>query len=292
MIQINKNSNTLLRIKELINNLRYLEGISQNSNINIASFSFITPLSITPIASIINSKSLKYIYEDNNNSYLETILFPNGINMYDNIFTNKTYIPIIHLDINHLSENELNSQLNLLNDNYMSILKTNIITEKRFIKLITETTISYFLGEMFANIEEHSKAKNIYIFSQYWQKSNSCEICIIDDGQGLYNSLKNAGRNVINSKDALSSILERGLSAKNEFGEIQRGTGLKTTKALLINNELKGEFFIMSGNAAYFQSSKDKGIFINLSNYSWQGTIIMLKFKSPINQFSLYDYVK
>ena len=123
-------------------------------------------------------------------------------------------------------------------------------------------------------------------------KNNSCEICIVDDGDGILGSLKNAGREVDDSLDALKKVLERGLSAKTEYGDFKRGTGIKNIIATLTNNELRGEYFIMSGSAGFLQSAQKGKILFNFANYTWKGTIIMMRLNRPLSQFNLYDYVR
>ncbi|MEA2098272.1 MAG: hypothetical protein U9P70_04355 [Patescibacteria group bacterium] len=145
---------------------------------------------------------------------------------------------------------------------------------------------------MLDNIEEHSIAKNVYLFAQYWPKINTCEVCILDDGQGIFESLKNAGRNVENSEDALRKILETGLSAKTDFGDTKRATGIKNTRTALTNKEINGEFLIMSGDSIFLDSANHHEQFIKLTKYFWNGTIVVLRLTRPISQFNLYNYVK
>lgn len=292
MININSGFDTTSRLNDLVNNLRYLEPKSQGANIDINQIGFVTPLSITPIAAIINEKNLIYKYHTADISYLKTINFPEGIEEIEKIAIKKTYLPIIHLRLENCSKEEITRQLAALHTKYLDLLKTNVVADQRFLELLTNNTFGFLLGELFDNIEEHSNAKNVYLFAQYWPKLNSCELCIIDDGVGLFGSLKNAGRDIRNTEDALHKILETGLSAKTEFGDIRRGTGIKNTRAAITNKEINGEFFIMSGDAAFLHSAIQGQKFFKLSNYSWNGTMVMLKLNRPVSQFNIYNYVK
>jgi hypothetical protein len=292
MIKISQVFDTTRRLRELMDNLRYLADQNNDSVIKIGKITFATPLSITPIAAIINKKNLKHSYQEENVSYLKTIYFPKGVLEIDKIIPRKTYLPIIRLRLENSQEKEnITRQLGALHTKYLDLLKINVIADQRFLELITNNTFGLLLGEMFDNIAEHSNAKNVYLFAQYWSKNNACEICILDDGQGLFGSLKNAGRNVENDQDALRKILNTGLSAKTEFGSIKRATGIKNTRAVITNKEINGEFFIMSGNAAFLQSAKRK-TFFSLLNYSWNGTMITMRINRPISQFDMYDYIK
>lgn len=112
----------------------------------------------------------------------------------------------------------------------------------------------------------------------------------MDDGQGLLGSLLAAKRDVTSSEDAIKKIIEQGLSAKNEFGDIHRGTGLRMTRKAITSSEIKGEFLIASGDAAYIEKTGETTL-LNLSNSSLCGTIIMLKFEKPAVFPNIYDYV-
>ncbi len=292
MILICSHFSIIERIKELIGNLRYLESTDSGSTIEIQAIEFTTPLTITPVASVINKKELTYNYNGENASYLQIIRFPEGIDKLDGLSLQGTYIPIIHLHLKNLDRNTLSTQLNMLHSKFLELLRLKVIADESFIELITNNTFGFLLGEIMDNIEEHSDAENIYLFAQYWPKNNSCEVCILDDGVGLLGSLKKAGRDVSDSADALKKILEKGLSSKTEYGDIMRGMGIKYTRAAITNKEINGEFFIMSGSAAFLHSAKSGENFINFKEYFWPGTLVMLRLNKPLATFNLYNYVK
>ena len=82
------------------------------------------------------------------------------------------------------------------------------------------------------------------------------------------------------------------MSAKTEFGDIKRGTGIKSTRAAITNREQNGEFFVMSGNAAFLHTAAKGETFVTFQDYSWKGTIVMMKLNKPASSFNLYDYVR
>lgn len=292
MIQIKSHFNTVDRVKELIHNLQYLEKQKDGSLIEIKEIDFTTPLSITPVAALINKKSLKHNYRGENSSYLKTIRFPEGIEAIKLRRTRRTYLPIIHLTLLGLDEIEMSRKLGELNSKYLNLLKENVIADRVFIERVTENTFGLLFQEMLDNIQEHADAENVYLFAQYWPKNNACEFCLLDDGKGLYGSLKKAGRDVKDSEDALKKILETGLSAKTEYGEVKRGTGIRTTRALITNKEMNGEFLIMSGNVAFLHSSQRREIFFRLKNYDWHGTLIIGRLNKPVTKFDWTRYVQ
>lgn len=293
MLSISSNTQGLItRLSELVKNLKYLDSLKNNSQINVEKINFVTPLSIAPVAASINSKNLKYNFVNKNSSYLQTICFPEGIDKIEQITNQKTYLPIIHLILKNLEKTALSNLLGKLHMTYLDLLKANIIADKKFLELITNNTFGFLLGEMLDNIEEHSKAENIYLFAQYWKKLNACEICIIDDGVGIFESLKKAGRDVKDHMDALKQVLETGLSSKTEFGDIKRGTGIRNTRLAITNKDIHGEFLIITGNAAFMHSATEGSRFVNLTDYRYQGTIVMLRLNEPPSKFNLYNYVR
>lgn len=101
--------------------------------------------------------------------------------------------------------------------------------------------VLYAMSELFANINEHSSAKNAFVELKI--ASKKCMIKINDDGKGLKESYN---KKEIYPKDDFSAIefALSGLSTKN-FKE--RGFGLYSVKKLTL--ALGGKMDIESGNA-------------------------------------------
>lgn len=292
MINISRASDTIVRLQQLMGNLQYLSDQTDGAQVHVQDIGFVTPLSITPVAALINKKSLTHDYRGENNSYLQTIYFPQGVGEVEKLSLQKTYLPIIHLPLSGLDKAESAKQLGQLSSAYLNLLKNNVIADPLFLQLITTSTFSLLLDEMIDNVQEHAGAENVYLFAQYWKKNNSCEFCLLDDGQGLLGSLQSAGREVADSEEALRKILETGLSAKTDYGDIRRGTGIRTTRALITNREINGEFFLMSGDTAFLHSASQGQKFFRFSKYFWHGTIVMGKLNRPPSQFQWSDYVQ
>lgn len=292
MISIQSQQDTILRIKELLKNLRYLDSLPVKSSIEINKIESYDPISIVHVVSVINQKELTYTYQDKNASPLKVKCFPEEINDLNSLRLLKTQIPIIHLHLASINNKEISQRINILHSIFLDLLKNNVITDKHFLKLVTDNTFGFILGEMIDNIEEHAKARNIYLHAQYQVQNNSCEVCLLDDGNGLLGSLRSAGREIQDSQEALRKILETGLSAKTESGKIIRGTGIKNTRLAITNQEINGEFLVLSGDAAFLHSARKGATFINIKNYFWQGTIVMMILNKPKSEFNLYDYVR
>src|SRR4030042_5554582 len=127
MISIISQSDTIGRIRELKENLLYLSSLPEGSIVNIHKIDFVTPLSIIPIASIINKKKLICNYKRENASYLHVIHFLQGTKELLNQGLRKTYIPIIHLQLCNLSKQEISRFLNELHSKFLNLLRINII---------------------------------------------------------------------------------------------------------------------------------------------------------------------
>jgi hypothetical protein len=285
------NLSTFDRIKELSSNLSSLESVSNGTIIDINSDRdcFFTPLSLLPLCVLFSRKNLSLSHSQKH-SYLDTIGFPKGGTLFSDDFYDplKTYFPILYLPIGNLGNEK---DLDKLSSGYTHFLEKNIIVDREFIEKIKHDTFALFLGEMIDNIKEHSQAENLYIFGQYWKKTNECEICLIDDGRGIFKSLQDSGRNVENPLDALQKVIKDQLSAKDEFGDSKRGTGILNTKKAITSQELQGEIFIMSENAGFISNSDGSENFLSFTNCNWNGTIIMLRLRKPKDTFDLYKYV-
>ncbi|MBN1198725.1 MAG: hypothetical protein JXA23_05180 [Bacteroidales bacterium] len=291
MIILEDRFNTIDRLSELKKNLSYLDLKDENSSITIKQEGYVTPLSITPLAAIISKKQLVIKSKGENTSYLDTVSFPYGVSDIRSILADRTYIPIIHLRINSIPSMVTN-QLNEIHGIFIRLLKSNIIADPEFVQLITDQTIGFVVSEVIDNIDQHSKAENLFLFAQYWKRINTCEICIVDDGIGIYRSLLHAGRDVQSPMDAMNKMITSGLSSKFEYSGSQRGTGIKNIRDALTNREIKGEFLIISDSVGFIHSMQNGEKFLNFAPYSWSGTIIMLRFSKPTMPFDLYKYVK
>ncbi len=167
--------------------------------------------------------------------------------------------------------------LNLLDEEQNIISKK--FSESKHIKGFSEFVL-YAMAELFANINEHSKAKNAFVELKI-EKQN-CLIKISDDGKGLKKSYT---QKEIYPKDDFSAIefALSGLSTKN-FKE--RGFGLYSVKKLTL--ALQGKMIIESGNAkAVIEKENIK--FSNLKN-KIEGLTITLQTK--IGEINFYKFIE
>lgn len=160
-------------------------------------------------------------------------------------------------------------------------------------KAIT-TPLSYFLGELIDNIEQHSESQYTYVFSQYLQSERCIDLCIADEGITIYGSYIRTKKYLdqIGGNEAQALILANdGLSTKDRPAAENRGYGISGSKRMLVSG-LGGAFFMLSGSA-FHRHDATGAIFVNLpKTIVWNGTIILLRIPVDIPpSFNIYEYL-
>lgn len=288
MITIGRSWNALNRIKETVENLRYLYSLSQGETAEFDTCQFARPVSIVPLALLGHDKQIRFRKTP---EYLSNIRFPQGQEISGYTTTGSTYFPLTRADLKDLDVNSQEEKLRELSDKYSLLLERNISEDKEFLERIGRNVCALLISEMTDNIDQHAKAENTFIFSQYWPTNGTCEICLADNGIGMYQSLIEAGRTVEDDLDAMQQVINDCLSAKDEFGSQKRGTGIRNTINLLANNELNGFFCIISGRTGYFVDSENNQTFMTLQHINWNGTIVNMGFKKPQTNVDIYEYI-
>ncbi len=112
-------------------------------------------------------------------------------------------------------------------------------------------TLTYAIREIFRNVVEHGGASHIWYAAQYWPTKNRVEISILDEGVGLFKSLKRNPRlSIQDNKQAVFMALQPGVSGvakerrKRSDGDwVNSGYGLFMTSSLCQSG---GSFYICS----------------------------------------------
>ena len=138
--------------------------------------------------------------------------------------------------------------------------------------------LTYSIREIVRNVVEHSNSNTISYCAQYWPSQDRVEIAILDNGDGIYSSLrKNPFVEMKNDHDAIHAALLPSVSGKMFKGIKVRkndvwqnsGYGLYMTSRLCRHG---GNFFIGSGDSSFQLQGQNKTYF----NFSHKGTIIRL----------------
>ena len=202
---------------------------------------------------------------------LNAILFP---------YTKKSYIPVCQFDL-------CKSNIDAL----QTILQ-RVIEEQSCADSKITTPLSYFLGELICNMNQHSKGTYGYIFSQYLKSENSIDVVLADDGITVYGSYvrtrKYLDKIIDNEAEALR-LANEGYSTKDLPESENRGFGISTSKEMLVDG-LKGSFFMLSGGA-FHRHDLNGSAFIKLpKSINWTGTIILMRI--PTNIPPEFNYMK
>lgn len=202
---------------------------------------------------------------------LESILEP---------YVSKSYIPVCKFEL---------CKSNV--DSLQSILQKIICKQSKADIRIT-TPLSYLLGELIDNMNEHSKGKYGYIFAQYLKKEGCIDLVVADDGITIFSSYICSGKYLdeIGTDEAKAlKMATEGKSTKNRPDAENRGYGISSSKEMLVDG-LKGSFFILSGGAFHRHDSNGNTSAKLPPKIYWNGTIILMRI--PIIVPNDFDYNK
>lgn len=222
------------------------------------------------------------------NSYLRTIGFPEGFNLSQPQRTlseleGKTYIPIVRLPTGESSYHT--SIRESVTNSISSLLRIQLN-----LNATQYTPIVYLIEELTNNINDHSGARNGFVFGQFYPSSNYFDLCICDPGKGIFESY--AGNPRFNPSSELEA-LEFAINGRSTKDRAEaRGFGISTSRDMLVNG-LRGKFFIWSGNNAYIQSVEKVGLLNIPEDCYFQGTYIALRVPTVIpKDFNIYNYLE
>ena len=173
--------------------------------------------------------------------------------------------------------------LDLSNDNSTEV--TNDILNELEIDKMNVTTLKFIFHELISNIYDHSKTENALIFGK--EDNNHFDFVFIDNGITIPCSLKYSNNNI---KDDCEGVIKaiNGLSTKNGFGYIERGTGLNNTINIVTSGG-DGEVIIASGHALIYINANE--IIQEEMHRYFNGTLIILRIKLK-NKIDIYKYLK
>lgn len=152
-----------------------------------------------------------------------------------------------------------------------------------------EIPLSYLMGELVCNIEQHSKSDKGYIFCQYLQQERCISVCIADAGDTIFASYARTNTLLDEIQDNEALALQKACNGCSTKGIPERGFGLPSSKSLLVDG-LKGSFFLLSGTAFHRHSQEGLSYIALPENLRWNGTIALLRI--PIDIQEGFDYLK
>lgn len=145
-----------------------------------------------------------------------------------------------------------------------------------------QDTLSYSLREIFRNVLEHSKAKQLWYAAQYWPEKDTVELCILDEGIGVRESLaKNPHITVHHDHDAIRLALLPGISGIAFKGARQESDPWRNSGyGLFMTSQLcgyGGSFMICSGTQGLVLDSGRQSVY----PINFPGTALRLEIFAP-----------
>lgn len=139
--------------------------------------------------------------------------------------------------------------------------------------------IKFCIVEVVRNIYDHSKSRDLWYSGQFWPSENLVEIAILDEGDGIYNTLKNNKRIIVNNpEEALKFSLVPGVSKnsatmKNIDVNGNSGFGLYMIKSIC---DVAGSFtLISSGKCLNIENGRQE-----IFEADFSGTAIRVRIKT------------
>lgn len=230
-----------------------------------------TPIRIAGYLNLVHFENPLLITE---NMKLESILAP---------YVERSYIPICKFEL---------CKSNI--DGLQSILQKVILKQSHSDSRII-SPFSYLLGEIVDNMNEHSKGRYGYIFSQYLKKEKCIDLVLADDGITVFSSYVRSCKYMdeINGDEAIAlKLATEGKSTKNRPDAENRGYGISSSKEMLVKG-LAGSFFMLSGGA-FHRHDLNGNVSVKLPDtINWNGTIVLMRIPVQVpKEFDYYNYVR
>jgi hypothetical protein len=274
---------------------------NSGSTINFCNAQFVSPITLLGLC-IINEayrerqQDFAITLSDSGcSSFAKHLFFPEGFSLAEvrkeNLgallqpYHSKTYHPIFQLKLTVGEGKEASSEL--LNTQHGKIIKSQLRSVGMPIDIYE--SLSYMLGELTANLEEHSRAKYGYIVLQLYPKLGYMDVALGDAGKGFLfgyqNSPQHAYPAVTNDLQAMQAALAQKSTKDNA---ISRGYGLITSRKMLCEG-LKGVFFMCSGNAFYLKEPGNEKVGELSVSFPGSFTALRIPLTVPFS-FKMEDY--
>ena len=260
---------------------------------DLSKLKFVTPsglcyliASIQTLTNIIGKENFEIIMPNNNstNNYLTRMNFLETLGLKDDNYINKNDCSNRVIELQKISMTDRCDWQ--ITENLTNVLESQLpVNNQGILK-----AVSYAIGEIVDNTLRHSQSPiGGYICAQTYPNKNKLEICIIDCGIGIVESLK-VENDVHKEKiskfksdsEFIQYSIEKGVTSKTQqkFGETgHSGEGLFFTSEFIKENN--GRMKVISDNGMLLIDSK-VGIQLSETQHHWQGTIVMLEFNLDV----------
>jgi len=273
------------RLKELERNLSEMADARSRgeSEVELSSVRFVTPLNILPIKSYANHYGLAVNCTQDPDSdacrYLETIGFQSGATDL-RISKKSNYLPIMNL-------------LAVEEDQTLTDYENRIFSQANLPEAYgLHDSIDLLTGELVNNVRQHAGIKNYWIFAQYYKQSTNkmCEIVVADNGVGYKKSYENTKFRVETDAEAIQNALAGKSSKLPKYGDLDgRGFGIPHLVNLFING-FHGKLVFISGKSMlYYKESRTAPSKDFELPFEWPGSAVCINFN--VKDVNAMDYV-
>ncbi|MAH49476.1 hypothetical protein CMI37_26875 [Candidatus Pacearchaeota archaeon] len=208
------------------------------------------------------------------NLHLRKLGFPLGSKV-----DGDSYVPITHIIYDKSDRKKLGKAISDLLNKLIEKIPNNL------------NGVSYILGELSDNIEDHSEFNCASIMAQYFPQKREIEIIVFDDGltiPGVFvknNVSFNRDSEAI-EKAVSGEISTKGISEKEEG----RGYGLRTCRKLSVE-DFMGEIYIFSRKGNVISKYNQESIVGDIEE-ELDGTLLCVKIKLPLEEIDFYRSVE
>lgn len=288
-VDFDKIGNRMLDLESL------LESDYENIIFNLSKLRFVTPSGLCYFIACIQTLSinlgkdkLEIIMPTNNstNNYLTRMKFLETLNLHDTNIINTNDCSQNLLELQKISMNNCDWKIA---ENLKTIIESQLPVDNQGIL----EAVTYSLSEMIDNTIRHSQSPiGGFICAQTYPTLNKLEVCIIDCGIGIVESLKDENsihKDIISdfSRDCefIGYALKKGVTSKTSN---HSGEGLFFTSQFI--NENNGRMKVISGNGMLLIDNEQVVQLFDIDHY-WKGTIVMLEFNldAPVNVKDIFN---
>jgi anti-sigma regulatory factor (Ser/Thr protein kinase) len=242
------------------------EILAENSNDIVLDFSRVSriyPNTAIPLSSIFdyyrNHENINFIRFDDNFKIDERyILKPLKVSDNEEILLNSP--------LNKVWRFTNSEDIKILVDSFLSHLRRKKEFNPGFLD-----TLDWSLYEIMDNVIQHSGKDYGFIMSQIHHQKKHIAFCIGDDGQGIFNSLKNSVHKPESPLEALKFAISEGITRDKSIGQ---GNGMYGLHQIVTVN--RGRLSIISNSALYKLDEGKLSTLINIPSISSEngGTIV------------------
>lgn len=226
------------------------------------------PTQLLPVAVFLaENKGFNYIPPENPtaSSYFKYITY--GYKYYS---PSTTALPVLKIPLSEEGRNKILEKL-------IDIEKGDLVGGS--------DVFGYMAGELIDNVYDHSEFSVAYIMAQKYPKMRFLELCIVDNGISIPESLRKAGFD-LGDWEAIREAVG-GLSAKSNR---ERGYGLRTITHLL-EKGLRGVGIIVSGEGA-MTFGDEKRLYRLTKPNKFEGTLVSMRIPFQDRKVNVYEYVE